>query len=591
MNTAEYLINKIYELGVTDFFCLPGEYNLDFLNSIIINPHTKLINCTNSSNAAFAADGYARQKGFGTVITSYGASELDAISAIAGSLAENIPVINIVGIPPFDSCTCQGNNKNNGIYKYFEIYKNVIETAAFLNKDNAKIEIDRVLKILVKERKPVYIAIPENIAKLQISDKQTDYDWISSPEELSTAVSLITDIINKSKNPIIIADSTIKNFDSKSEFVEFVNKSGIPVVNFFNNSDIINSDNQYYAGIYLLAPENLQTINLVENSDCIIIVGSRSNNPNSVDDSVFNRFYAEKFTNTKFNPNTAAKIKICGNHTFIEGKIYDNIKMSDILSELTKKINHNNYEFEKPKIGYEPITPTKVKLTSDYIYSRLQEFLKGEDIVIANGGTVPFGIARMRFPENIAIHLQHNWQSAGWAVPAAFGAAIANPKARVILITGDGAHQASALEIGNICKFGLKPIIVVINNSGYSYNRLINASDDKQYNDIMQMDYAKFARTFKYDIWATRVETDEDFDKALRITQIMDKLCYIEAVIDKYDIPTILKELCNNNNNTGISSNNSYKELNSETGEDNFSYTSDNNYETSVHLSLKKYEE
>ena len=98
MNTAEYLIKKLEELGINDFFGVPGDYNFNVLYAIENNQNTNWIGCTNELNAGYAADGYARQKGYGAVITTFGVGELSAINAISGSSAENIPVISIVGV-------------------------------------------------------------------------------------------------------------------------------------------------------------------------------------------------------------------------------------------------------------------------------------------------------------------------------------------------------------------------------------------------------------------------------------------------------------------------------------------------------------
>ena len=99
MNTAEYLIKKLEELGINDFFGLPGDYNFNLLYAVENNPNTNWIGCTNELNAGYAADGYARMCGYGAIITTYGVGELSAINAIAGSNAENVPVISIVGVP------------------------------------------------------------------------------------------------------------------------------------------------------------------------------------------------------------------------------------------------------------------------------------------------------------------------------------------------------------------------------------------------------------------------------------------------------------------------------------------------------------
>ena len=233
MNTAEYLVKKLEELGVNDFFGLPGDYNFNILYAVENNPNTNWIGCTNELNAGYAADGNARMRGLGAILTTYGVGELSAINAIAGSYAENVPVISIVGVPAtkcIDAKTCVHHNfQDVNYYACYEAHKQVTVAAAYLTRDNAKIEIDRVLKTFVKERKPVYIAIPLDIAKMEISDKEVNYDWTSDEENLKLVTSKIVSKINNSKKPVILGDLLVKRFDAKIEFKEFVEKTGIPV--------------------------------------------------------------------------------------------------------------------------------------------------------------------------------------------------------------------------------------------------------------------------------------------------------------------------------------------------------------------------
>ena len=99
MKVADYLIKTLVNLGITEFFGLPGDYNFNILYAIEDNEQAKWIGCSNELNAGYVADGYARVKGYGAVVTTFGVGELSAMNAIAGSYAENIPVIHIVGVP------------------------------------------------------------------------------------------------------------------------------------------------------------------------------------------------------------------------------------------------------------------------------------------------------------------------------------------------------------------------------------------------------------------------------------------------------------------------------------------------------------
>ena len=533
MNTAEYLIKKLEELGVNDFFGLPGDYNFNLLYAVENNPNTNWIGCTNELNAGYAADGYARMRGYGAIITTYGVGELSAINAIAGCMAENVPVVSIVGVPAtkcINNKTCIHHNfQDVNYYAFYEAHKSVTAACAYLTRDNAKLEIDRVLKVLVKEKKPVYIAVPLDIAKMEISEREVSYDWVSDEDNLKIVSSKIAAKVNNAKKPVILGDVQVKRFDSRIEYKEFVSKTGIPVTNFLMGTNLIDMDYENYLGGYYSEYKNQIAREYLEETDCLIAVGPVYCDLNSFG---FNLPY-------KINDHIA----IYGTYTYVEGTRYDNVKMSDVLEASVKLIDKKDIKIEKPNIGYNHREATAEKLTSSYIYPRLQEFIKENDIVIAETGIVPHGIAPMKFPNNTELQTQTLWGSIGWATPATLGVCLAKPKSRVILITGEGSHQLTAMEIGNMLRRGVKPIIIVLNNNGYTIERVLSDNPNDKFNDIMQMNYSKFARVFDGDVWSTKVTTAEDFDKALKVTQIMNKMCYIEICTDKMDMPSITRDM------------------------------------------------
>ena len=536
MNTAEYLVKKLEELGVNEFFGLPGDYNFNLLYAVENNPNTRWIGCTNELNAGYAADGYARMRGFGALITTYGVGELSAINAIAGSYAENVSVISIVGVPAsktIENKACVHHNfQDVNYHACFEAYKNVTAAAAFLNRDNAKMEIDRVLKTFVKERKPVYIAVPLDIAKMEISEKEVAYEWYSDEETLRLVTNKIAAKINNAQKPVILGDLLVKRFDARIEYKEFVEKTRIPVTNFLMGTNLIDMDYDLYLGGYYAGFENPTAENYVNETDCLIAVGPVYTDLNSFG---FNLPY-------KINNHVA----IYGNYTYVDGERYNNVKMSDVLEGVTKLVDSKDMKITKPVIGYEHKSSTPDALTSEYIYPRLQEFIKENDIIIAETGIIPHGVAPMKLSPTVELQTQTLWGSIGWATPATLGVCLAKPKARVILITGEGSHQLTAMEIGNMLRRGCKPIVIVLNNNGYTIERVLSETPEDCFNDIMQMNYSKFARVFDGDVWSTKVNTADDFDKALKVTQIMNKMCYIEICTEKMDMPKLTQDLIAN---------------------------------------------
>jgi indolepyruvate decarboxylase len=147
-------------------------------------------------------------------------------------------------------------------------------------------------------------------------------------------------------------------------------------------------------------------------------------------------------------------------------------------------------------------------------------------------------------PKGSSFHNQTLWGSIGWATPAAFGAALAAPARRVVLITGDGSHQLTAQEVSQFQRFGLKPIIFVLNNAGYLIERLLCKDPDIYYNDLAQWNYHQLPQALGCEGWfSARVTTCGELDGAIARAENCGTGAYIEVVTDKYVAPTLAMKM------------------------------------------------
>jgi len=143
------------------------------------------------------------------------------------------------------------------------------------------------------------------------------------------------------------------------------------------------------------------------------------------------------------------------------------------------------------------------------------------------------GLGFAHMPAGASFHNQTLWGSIGWATPAAFGAAVAAPNRRVVLVTGDGSHQLTAQEIGQFGRLGLRPIVFVLNNSGYLIERLLCKDPEIAYNDVAPWRYAELPHALGCDEWLTaRVTTCGELDRALQAATNANTGVYIEVVTD-----------------------------------------------------------
>ncbi len=538
---ADYLIKRLNSLGIEEIFGLPGDYNFKIVEAIEKNKNVKWIGSTNELNAGYCADGYSRIKGYGAIVTTFGVGELSAINAIAGSMAENVPVMMIVGVPclkDINNKTFLHHNLDNVDYNAFEkAYSNVVEMTSCIDSKNAKTEIDKLINTMIKTKKPVYLKLPIDVCDCKVEDDyKTDYP-VSNSENLKKASSEIIKIIRTSKKPIVLADVLASRFNSKKELNNFLKKTKIPSCSFIRGIDIIDNDTENYFGVYVGHLDNKICFEYLNSSDCIIAVGTVLSDLNTY--------------NFDFSFNLKNHINIQPYYTEVKGKRYENVLMKDIIKEINENIDYiSNEKIQREFFYKNSLEKPTGKLTSKYIYPRLENFIKEDDILICEVGLVSFGVAPMKFKKNISILNQIVWGSIGWATPCAFGTCLAAKNRRTILISGDGSHQLTAQEISAMMRYKAKPVIFVINNSGYTVERILCDDPNYKYNDIANWNYSMLPKVFEGECFSRQVKTNKEFDEVLEEIQKIqkEKMCYIELITDYLDMPDLAFSIAKNPN-------------------------------------------
>ena len=228
--------------------------------------------------------------------------------------------------------------------------------------------------------------------------------------------------------------------------------------------------------------------------------------------------------------------------------VYRNVQIADLLVQLSGRITNSR---QQPAIAPGTLGPIvnggDDPITADALYPRWANFFRPNDVIMTDTGTSSLGLAFAQLPPGAEFHNQTLWASIGWATPAAFGAAIGAPDRRLILITGEGSHQMTAQEISQFGRHGLRPIIFVLNNSGYLSERLLCKDMALAYNDIAAWNYAELPHALGCQRWFNaRVSSCGVLDDALKTAEQADGAAYIEVVTDAYAAPPMYKKLHEN---------------------------------------------
>jgi indolepyruvate decarboxylase len=535
----EHVLGRLKTIGIEDVFGVPGDYAFSVHDAIVHDPDVNWVGCCNELNAAYAADGYARIRGVGAVSTTYGVGELSALNGIAGAYAEHLAVFHLVGMPTIAAQTSRAlvhHTFGDGEFDFFRtMAEPVVCASAILTPQSVAYETERLIAEALYHRRPVYMAFPSDVANQSVvSSAWPIAPPLSDPATLQSATEAILAALADAQTACILPGLVAVRAGLGTQLQSFVDASGLPFATMFGDKSVLDEQQPNYIGMYAGRLMDDTVCKFVESCDCVMVVGT-----------MMTDFNSGAFT-ARLDPQHT--IDICHHRTTVDSQVYPNVEMADILSELTRRVTRRT---EKA-----PIEPTSLgpivgggddPITAEALYPRWAHFLQPDDILFGETGTSSMGLAFASMPTGVTFQNQTLWGSIGWATPAAFGAAVTAPGRRLILITGDGSHQLTAQEIGQLGRRGLTPIVFVVNNSGYLIERLLCQEPNIAYNDIASWRYTELPHALGCDDWFTaRVATCGELDQALQQAAQGDTAAYVEVVTDTYAAPPMAVTLHDN---------------------------------------------
>src|SRR5499433_3760863 len=257
MKIGDFLLRRLKEAGVEHLFGVPGDYNLELLQQLQDTGTPKWIGTCSELNASYAADGYARLNGLGALLVTNGVGALSAINGVAGSYSEHVPVICICGSIPLRSIDrglgMHHTMADGSVDHFLGAYAQVTAAQARLTPRNAVTEIDRLILTAWREKLPVYMELPSDIAYLEIevpAAPLTLAEPPSDPERLSSCIAAIVGRLSSATSPAILVDADADRFGVASDLMERAEKTRARVAAINTAKAVIDETFAHYLGIY-----------------------------------------------------------------------------------------------------------------------------------------------------------------------------------------------------------------------------------------------------------------------------------------------------------------------------------------------------
>lgn len=531
---ADYLLDRLAGCGIGHLFGVPGDYNLQFLDHVIDHPTLRWVGCANELNAAYAADGYARMSGAGALLTTFGVGELSAINGIAGSYAEYVPVLHIVGAP-CSAAQQRGelmhHTLGDGDFRHFYRMSQAISAAsAILDEQNACFEIDRVLGEMLAARRPGYIMLPADVAK-KTAIPPTQALALPVHEAQSGVETAFRyharQCLMNSRRIALLADFLAGRFGLRPLLQRWMAETPIAHATLLMGKGLFDEQHPNFVGTCSAGASSKEVRQAIEDADRVICVGTRF--VDTLTAGFTQQLPAER--TLEIQP-YASRI----------GETWFNLPMAQAVSTLRELCLECAFAPPPTRSAGQPVRIDKGELTQESFWQTLQQYLKPGDIILVDQGTAAFGAAALSLPDGAEVVLQPLWGSIGYSLPAAFGAQTACPDRRVILIIGDGAAQLTIQEMGSMLRDGQAPVILLLNNDGYTVERAIHGAAQR-YNDIASWNWTQIPPALN----AAQQAECWRVTQAIQLAEVLERLArpqrlsFIEVMLPKADLPELLR--------------------------------------------------
>lgn len=537
---GDYLLDRLAELNVTDVFGVPGDFNLEFLDHVLAHPTIRWVGNANELNAGYAADGYGRLRGMSALITTFGVGELSAANAIAGSYAEHVPVVHIVGAPSKDAQVARRvvhHSLGDGDFEHFlRIAREITCAQANLVPATATREIDRVLSEVREQKLPGYLLLATDVARFPTDPPREPlprYTGGTSPRALSLFTDAAAKLISDHQ-VTVLADLLVHRLEAVPELEALLAADTVPHATLMWGKSLVDESSPSYLGIYAGASSEQRVRAAIEDAPVLIMAGVQFTD------------MVSGFFSQQIDPRRT--IDVGPEQSLVAGQVFAPLDIKAALQALTAIITRRGIHFPAmatvpPDTATVP-PPPDAPLTQEMLWDSISAALTPGNIVLADQGTSFYGMAGHRLPRGVTFIGQPLWASIGYTLPAALGAGLAHRDRRSVLLIGDGAAQLTIQELGSFAREGLAPVVVVVNNSGYTVERAIHGRDAR-YNDIVAWRWLDVLKTFGAgEHLAFRAQTYAELADALAAAAAHpDQMILIEALVPTMDVPALLADL------------------------------------------------
>ncbi|MEM7243485.1 MAG: acetolactate synthase large subunit [Pseudomonadota bacterium] len=537
IKAAELLVKCLEHEGVDYIFGIPGEENIGIMDALL-DSKIEFITTRHEQGAAFMADVYGRLTGrAGVCMSTLGPGATNLVTGVADANMDRAPIVAIAG----QGATTRLHKESHQILDLVNLFDPISKYSVQVLEPEIVPEVVRKAFKYSQAEKPgaAFIDFPENIAEMHIDYMEPlRVQAPSDPVAPAGTAQRVIDLLDKAKNPVIIAGNGVIRYDACDELVAFAEAANAPVATTFMAKGALPSSHPLSIGTVGLKAHDLVAFG-IEEADLVICIGL---DMVEYTPSFWNPKADEKIVSIDASP---AEVDA---HFIVEAGMVGDIK--DSLTRLAAKATkHSDNTVAKlhAKIKEElnahaedmAFPPKPQKIIWD-----IRQCLNNEDILLSDVGAHKMWIARMYQAEapNTCI-ISNGFASMGIALPGAIAAKLIYPDKNILAVCGDSGFMMNNQEIETALRLGLNITVMIFNDNKYG---LIEWHQLRHYGrpshiDVTNPDFVAFAESFGAKGY--RVDKTENLQDVLNEAMNDGTVSIIDCPVDYSENMKLTKRL------------------------------------------------
>ena len=536
---AEAVIRCLLEEGVDLIYGYPGGAIMPIYDELYkFQDELTHILTRHEQGATHAAQGYSRVSGkVGVVTATSGPGATNLVTGIADAQIDSTPMVCITG---------QVASHLLGSDAFQET--DIIGISTPVTKWNCQITKAADIPVILAKAfyiaksgrpGPVLVDITKDAQFELMEFKYSKCTFLRSykpvPDFSINKIKNASELINKSKKPLIVWGQGVILGNAENEFKDLVEKTGIPAAWTILGLSALPTKHPLNVGMVGMHGNYGPNV-LTNECDLLIAIGMR------FDDRVTGNLnsYAKqaKIIHLEIDPAEINK------NVDVDVAVLGNVKETlPLLTSFVKSNSHDSwinkfnsfYKIEYKKVIKNDIYPSKDGLTMGEVIKEINEASNGDAIIVTDVGQHQMVTCRYaNFNKSKSNVTSGGLGTMGFALPAAIGAKMGAPKREVVAVIGDGGYQMTIQELGTIFQTGCAVKIVVLNNEFLGMVRQWQQMFfEKRYasTEMINPDFITIAKG--YNIEAKKVDKRTDLKNSVQEMMKSSKPYFLEVRVEK----------------------------------------------------------